>query len=271
MPELPEVETTLRGIYPHIHNQRITDVVVRERQLRWPIPHNLKQKLLKQTVIQLTRRGKYLLASVDTGTVIIHLGMSGSLRAITQPMPVQKHEHVDIVFSNNIILRYKDPRRFGAILWTMTDPNQHPLIKTLGIEPLKNHFSGRYLWQAAQGRRVPIKTFIMDNKIVTGIGNIYATETLFLAGIHPMLPANLVTLERLQELVRVIKRILHQAIKLGGTTLKDFVDSNGKPGYFANKLNVYGRAGLPCVQCRLPLRAMRICQRTTTYCESCQQ
>lgn len=271
MPELPEVETTMRGIYPHILGQKITEVIVRQHQLRWPIPQHLKRKLTGQTVIHLSRRGKYLLISVAAGTLIIHLGMSGSLRIISGNSPLQKNEHVDIVFANDIILRYKDPRRFGAILWTAENPDQHSLLKSLGLEALDDNFSGDYLWQAAQTRRVPIKTFIMDNKVVTGVGNIYATEALFMSGIHPLLPANQLTIERMQSLVKIIKRVLLAAIKLGGTTLKDFVDGHGKPGYFVNKLKAYGRAGLPCVQCKLSLLSIQIGQRTTVYCENCQK
>jgi formamidopyrimidine-DNA glycosylase len=271
MPELPEVETTMRGICPHINGQKISGVIVRQRQLRWPIPPQLERELTGQTVTQLSRRGKYILISVSAGTLIIHLGMSGSLRIISEQLPAEKHEHVDIIFANNIILRYKDPRRFGAILWTTEDPVQHGLLKSLGIEALDDNFSGDYLWQAAQTRRVPIKTFIMDNKVVTGVGNIYATEALFMSGIHPLLPANQLSLDGMQLLVKMIKRVLRAAIKLGGTTLKDFVNSHGKPGYFATKLLVYGRAGLPCVQCKLPLQSMQIGQRTTIFCENCQE
>ncbi|MBX3710127.1 MAG: bifunctional DNA-formamidopyrimidine glycosylase/DNA-(apurinic or apyrimidinic site) lyase [Gammaproteobacteria bacterium] len=270
MPELPEVETTLRGILPHINRQTITKVVVRQCQLRWPIQSNLPQILSGKKIIDVERRGKYLLLRTDSGAIIIHLGMSGHLRILTQDLLPNKHDHVDIVFQSNKILRFTDPRRFGAFLWTKDDPHHHSLLKNLGIEPLTKGFSGKYLWLRAQGRKLPIKSLLMDSKIVAGIGNIYAAEALFEAGIYPAVPAQSLSVERLNSLAKSIKRILRHAIERGGTTLKDFINSDGKPGYFSNQLKAYGHAGLPCVVCHTLLQSMQIGQRNTVYCKRCQ-
>lgn len=270
MPELPEVETTLRGIQPHIQGQRINQVIIRHYGLRWPIPRNISDKLTKKTISQTERRAKYLLFNVSGGTFVIHLGMSGSLRIVTPDIPPKKHDHVDIILANNKVLRFTDPRRFGALLWIEHDVTQHALFKDLGPEPLTSDFSASYLWKKAQGRAVPIKSFIMNNHIVVGVGNIYATEALFLAGINPKTQAKKVSKESFIKLTKAIKLILRKAIKKGGTTLKDFVNSNGKPGYFSQQLKVYGRTGLPCVNCKSPLKAIRIGQRNTVYCEECQ-
>lgn len=270
MPELPEVETTLRGIQPHIQHQCVKAIIIRQSKLRWPITHDLKQQLQGREITHIERRGKYLLFKTDSGTLILHLGMSGSLRILLQPSPANKHDHVDITFANNLILRYTDPRRFGAILWTATDPSLHPLITKLGIEPLEDKFSGLYLFQQAQKRTTPIKSLIMENKTVVGIGNIYATEALFLAKINPATPAKTLSEEQMARLAATIKAVLHQAIQSGGTTLKDFVNSDGKPGYFFLELKAYGRAGKPCTECNLPLQTMRLNQRATVFCTSCQ-
>lgn len=270
MPELPEVETTLRGIKAHIENQIIDNVIIRQHQLRWRIPTFLPKKLCGKKINLIERRGKYLLFKTDDGSLLLHLGMSGSLRIVTEPMPPKKHDHVDIKFTNQVILRFTDPRRFGAILWIKHNPHDHPLLNKLGPEPLTNAFSARYLWQRAQGRSTAIKSFIMDNKIVVGVGNIYATEALFSAGIHPAQPAKNLSQTHMMNLVKAIKQILRHAIKRGGTTLKDFVDSQGKPGYFTQQLKAYGRTGLPCVNCNSPLLIMRIGQRSTVYCNHCQ-
>lgn len=270
MPELPEVETTLRGISPFIEKQTITSVIVRQHKLRWPIPSNLSHILMGKKVVSVERRAKYLLLKMNEGTLIIHLGMSGHLRILMENIPANKHDHVDLEFQNKKILRFTDPRRFGAILWVNANPYNHPLLKSLGIEPLTKQFTGHYLWQLAQNRKVVIKIFLMDNKIVTGIGNIYATEALFDAKIHPMTIANSLSVERLSCLVKSCKKLLKQAIKRGGTTLKDFINSDGKPGYFSNQLKVYGRAGLPCVNCHAPLELMQIGQRSTVFCKKCQ-
>lgn len=270
MPELPEVETTLRGILPHITQQTIAKVIIRNHRLRWPIPSNMQRLLLGQSIVKAERRAKYLLLTTQTGTIIIHLGMSGSLRILIESQPPKKHDHIDIVFNNQNILRYTDPRRFGAFLWVEGDPHQHILLRNCGVEPLSNHFTGKYLHLRAKSRIVPIKAFLMDNKIVTGIGNIYATEALFAAAIHPDTPVKSVKLEQMQVLTKAVKKILKHAIKRGGTTLKDFINSDGKPGYFVNELKVYGRAGLPCVICGKTLQSMKIGQRSTVYCQRCQ-
>ncbi len=270
MPELPEVETVMHGLMPHIKDATINDVIVRYPQLRWPIPTTLKQDLCQQKVRKLSRRGKYLLMQVDTGTLIMHLGMSGSLRIVTNITPLRPHDHVDIIFSNQKIMRYNDPRRFGAVLWTNDDPYQHVLLKSLGPEPLEPTFTAEYLMQRAGSRRGPIKPFIMDSKVVVGVGNIYAAEALFLAKIHPATPAGLLTKTQYQRLVQSIKEVLRSAIQQGGTTIKDFVNSEGKPGYFAQELAVYGREGLPCFVCRTRLQGFKLGQRNTVFCAKCQ-
>ncbi len=270
MPELPEVETTLRGILPHIKQQTIAKVVVRQHRLRWPVPSHLHQVLLGKTITDIERRAKYLLIKIPGGSILIHLGMSGHLRILMKEHPPNKHDHIDIIFLNHKILRFADPRRFGAFLWIAGDPHEHLLLKNLGIEPLMKNFSGKYLYAKAQGRTMPIKSLLMDNKIVTGIGNIYATEALFAAGIHPRAPAQSLSLEQFNSLTKSIKKILRHAIKKGGTTLKDFINSDGKPGYFSNQLKAYGRAGLPCIICDTKLQSMKIGQRSTVYCKQCQ-
>ncbi len=270
MPELPEVETTRLGIAPLITGRRISAVIIRQRQLRWPIPGNLEQKAGGQIIESVTRRGKYLLLKTTTGTIILHLGMSGSLRILTQNQPAERHDHVDFVFDNTSRLRLRDPRRFGAVLWTETEPETHPLLGKLGPEPLGRKFSGNYLHQRARGRRVAIKQFIMNGGIVVGVGNIYACESLHLAGIHPVRPAGQISLARYRLLATAIKQTLQQAITCGGTTLRDFHDSSGQPGYFQQKLSVYGRTDTPCPQCDNPIRKIRQTQRSTFYCSHCQ-
>ena len=270
MPELPEVETTRLGIQPFIENQTITQIVIRQHQLRWPIPYSLPQQLQGKIIKKVTRRGKYLLFEIEQGALILHLGMSGSLRVLKQKILPQKHDHVDFEFTNRAVLRFTDPRRFGAILWTEKESLHHPLLAKLGAEPLTADFSAKYLWLAAQGRKKSIKSFIMDNHVVVGVGNIYAAEALFLAAIHPCKPAGLVSEIEMTKLVDAIKNILQQAIQQGGTTLKDFLNSEGKPGYFSQQLQVYGRNGLPCTACNSILQSMRIGQRTTVFCSYCQ-
>lgn len=270
MPELPEIETTLRGIEPHIKRQIIDKVIVRHPRLRWPIPDNLPMLLQRQPILNVTRRGKYLLLETPAGTIILHLGMSGSLRILNQESKPGKHDHLDFVFANQTILRLTDPRRFGACLWTTDDPAQHPLLMHLGPEPLTKKFSGKYLLERARSKKMPVKSFIMDSKIVVGVGNIYAAEALFAAEIHPKISAGKITLIQFEKLSRAIKKILTSAIHQGGTTLKDFVKSDGKPGYFKLKLKVYGREGLSCVVCKTILKGFRLGQRATVYCEKCQ-
>lgn len=270
MPELPEVETIKCGLTPHLKDKTIEDIIMRRTQLRWPIPKNLKALLIGHKILSLSRRGKYLLIHVTTGTLIIHLGMSGSLRIVTPETPHKTHDHVDFVLSSQKLLRFNDPRRFGALLFTKDDPQNHPLIQSMGIEPLDAEFTGAYLEKKAQKRRVPIKSFIMNSKIVTGIGNIYAAEALFLAHIHPLTKAHALTRIQCETLVDSIKKILKLAITAGGTTLKDFVNGEGKPGYFSQNLQVYGRAKLPCTVCNTPLQSLKMGQRMSVYCATCQ-
>ncbi|WP_455200183.1 bifunctional DNA-formamidopyrimidine glycosylase/DNA-(apurinic or apyrimidinic site) lyase [Kaarinaea lacus] len=271
MPELPEVETTRRGIASHITKHPVKSVIVRQRQLRWPIPANLNKKLVGQKFHYVMRRGKYLLLSTQTGTLIIHLGMSGSLRVVAHDTPVEKHDHVDILFVNGTLLRYRDPRRFGAILWTSRDALQHKLLKELGVEPLAEEFTGDYLYDISRNRKLAIKQFIMDSHIVVGVGNIYANEALFLAGIRPTIAANRISQARMLKLVNAIKSVLSNAIKDGGTTLRDFTRGDGRPGYFRQKLNVYGLAGQPCPICKTSIKLIRQGQRASYYCPHCQK
>jgi formamidopyrimidine-DNA glycosylase len=271
MPELPEVETTLRGVRPFIKEQGIQHVLIRSPRLRWPIPKESLQQLSGQTFHTLQRRGKYLLFTTQTGTLIIHLGMSGRLAILKTPLVACRHDHMDILFKNDLILRFTDPRRFGALLWTDSDPFCHPLLIKLGIEPLSRHFNTSYLEEKLARKKLAIKAALMDQHIVVGVGNIYITEALFMARIHPLTPAHEVSLSSLAQLVSAIKQILRRAIAQGGTTLKDFFNTQGKPGYFKQSLQVYGRAGQPCRQCQNPLSAFSLCQRTTVYCPVCQE
>jgi len=271
MPELPEVETTRRGIEPYLLNQTVTKIVVRQPQLRWPIPLAFQEDFLHQTLNSIQRRGKYLLLNTDNGTALIHLGMSGSLRIVSSKQLHQKHDHVDIHFSNNLVLRYTDPRRFGSILWTADDPHQHQLLINLGPEPLSADFNANYLWRRSRHRRQAIKQFLMNSHIVVGVGNIYANESLFKAKIHPTRAAGKISLKRYQVLIEVIQETLKDAIQQGGTTLKDFVNSDGKPGYFSQHLQVYGRGDQPCFCCGKHLSEIRLGQRTTVFCSNCQR
>lgn len=271
MPELPEVETTRNGIAPYIENQQIQEIIIRDSRLRWPITDQLEDRLRGQTILSVTRRAKYLLLNTATGTLLIHLGMSGRLRILTSYQPAEKHDHVDMVFANNITLRFTDPRRFGAVLWTNESPQQHPLLHHLGPEPLDQAFDADYLFQRSRKRQVSIKTFIMNAEIVVGVGNIYASESLFLASIHPQLVAAKLTKTQSLKLVDAIKLTLQKAIAAGGTTLRDFRDSEGKPGYFAQELWVYARQNQACKQCGHPVELIRQSQRATYFCPQCQK
>jgi len=271
MPELPEVETTMRGIFPHIHQQKIIKVTIRERRLRWRIAQGLEKILQGKIITGITRRAKYLLLQVNGGHIIIHLGMSGHLRILSGQQLADKHDHIDIEFANHWILRFNDPRRFGAFIWVEGDIQQHHLFKKLGYEPLTKEFNGKYLLQKARGRNIAVKSFLMNQNIVTGVGNIYAAEALFMAGIHPLVPVKNLSLQQWEKLTKAVKKILKAAIKKGGTTLRDFMDSEGKPGYFSNQLQVYGRAGKPCVVCGTRLQMIKIGQRSTVFCEQCQK
>ena len=271
MPELPEVETTCRGIAPHLVGSRIQRAIVWQRRLRWPIPAGFEKKITGRCVTAIERRAKYLLLTLDDGaTLIVHLGMSGSLRLDDPTTPHRKHDHIELHLSGGLCLRYCDPRRFGAWLHTTDDPQQHALLVDLGPEPLSEQFSAKYLQERLKNRKQPIKTLIMDSHLVVGVGNIYANEALFLAGIHPQRAGQSLTAEECQRLVQHIKQILRRAIQRGGTTLRDFVGGDGKPGYFAQELLVYGRAGEPCLHCQTPLLEIRLGQRSTVFCPHCQ-
>jgi formamidopyrimidine-DNA glycosylase len=270
MPELPEVETILHGLKPCLEGKTIQDIVIRQPQLRWPIPAHLKNKLIHQTIGIVSRRAKYLIIPVTTGTLLVHLGMSGSLRIVNRNIAPGKHDHVDLIFSDNELLRYNDPRRFGALLWTEDPVSNHPLIKPLGPEPFEPHFTTAYLQSATKNRRVPIKSLIMNQRVVVGVGNIYAAEALFLAKIHPSTPAGNLTTNDCARLVASIQQVLLAAIQQGGTTIKDFRNSQGKPGYFTQQLQVYGRAGLACSVCNNQLETIRLGQRSTVFCAHCQ-
>lgn len=271
MPELPEVETTLRGIKPHILKQQVTEVIIRHPRLRWPIPADLKSKIVGNKVLKIERRAKYLLFTFDTGTMILHLGMSGRVAVLSQALSPQKHDHVDIYFANHKYLRFTDPRRFGALLFTSGNPEQHPLIAGIGPEPFSPVFNGQYLWERSRNRKVPVKSFIMDGKIVAGVGNIYAAEALFQTRLRPQTPAGKISRAQYEKLAAAIQAILKQAIEKGGTTLKDFMKPSGSPGYFSIELQVYGKEGKPCPRCRAALKSLRIGQRNTVYCPRCQK
>ncbi len=271
MPELPEVETTRAGIAPHICGQTVSRITIRQRQLRWPVPRTLDRELTGQCISEVQRRAKYLLLRADRGSAILHLGMSGSLRILREARPPLAHDHVDIAFGNGALLRFNDPRRFGCLLWTRDDPLQHPLLSALGPEPLNRGFTGNALHARARGRRVAVKNFIMNSQVVVGVGNIYASEALFRAGIHPRRPAGRISLARYDTLVQQIKKVLRAAIRAGGTTLRDFTDSDGVPGYFARALMVYDREDEPCINCSRPIRLEVIGQRSTYYCPRCQR
>jgi len=270
MPELPEVETTCQGIRTTLQDSLINEIIVRNPNLRWPIPIEIT-KLKKIKILNVTRRAKYILLTTNKGTLIIHLGMSGRLSILTQNTEnPKKHDHVDFILNNNYIMRYTDPRRFGAILWTTECPTQYPLLAKLGCEPLTKDLTAPYLLQWAKRKKIFIKQFIMDQQIVVGVGNIYANEALFLAKISPLRLSNTLTLLDYQNLIKSIKKVLKEAIKQGGTTLRDFMTPEGKHGYFAQKLAVYGREGRPCLRCGETLLSSRIGQRATVFCAICQ-
>ncbi len=271
MPELPEVETTRRGITPHLLEQTITRVIINNPSLRWPIPPTLPRRLQGETIRQIGRRAKYLLLDTDSGTLILHLGMSGSLRLTEQGTAMRKHDHFILQLGSGMELRLHDPRRFGAVLWHQGNIIAHPLIRDLGPEPLQDGFNANYLLQTCKGRKSSIKQHIMNSKVVVGVGNIYASESLFLAGIHPKRAAGRIAPARIDQLVQSIKAVLGSAIEQGGTTLRDFVHEDGKPGYFKLYLNVYGRTGEPCHQCQSAIRQINLGQRSTFYCVHCQR
>ncbi|MBI3223098.1 MAG: Fpg/Nei family DNA glycosylase [Nitrosomonadales bacterium] len=302
MPELPEVETTRRGLAAHLTGATIAGVVIRNHQLRWPIPKNLPQLLRGRTILSLTRRAKYLLLDCGSGTLILHLGMSGSLRILPADTPPEKHDHFDLLLDNGKLMRLRDPRRFGAVLWHVGDAHEHPLLAKLGPEPLDEMdygasaareqsvhsraalaptrqersdaqpiFDARDLYQATRGRSVSIKQCIMDHHVVVGVGNIYANEALFRSGIKPQLAAGKLSLIRCEKLVAEIRTTLAEAIKLGGSTLRDFVNTSGQPGYFQQTYWVYGRADEPCRRCGAPIKQIKQGQRSSFYCAVCQK
>ncbi|OGI49188.1 MAG: DNA-formamidopyrimidine glycosylase [Candidatus Muproteobacteria bacterium RBG_16_65_34] len=269
MPELPEVETTRRGIERLAVGQTVARVTVRDPRLRWRVPAKLLKELPGQRIQSVARRGKYLLLETAAGTVVVHLGMSGSLRVTPCAQSPGKFDHVDIALENGDCLRLRDPRRFGAVLWAK-EPGRHKLLAHLGPEPLGADFDGGYLFRRTRRRRRAIRDFLLDGRMVAGIGNIYANEALFAAGIRPTCAAGRISRDRCERLVRAIRATLKRAIKAGGTTLRDFRNGRGEPGYFQLKLRVYGRTGEPCPACKTPIRTVRLGQRTAFFCPKCQ-
>ena len=271
MPELPEVETTRRGIAPHVEGRRVAALEVHEPRLRWPLDPGLAQSLIGRPVVEVGRRAKYLLLRFAHGTLIVHLGMSGSLRIAAPREPRRVHDHVEMVLDDGHVLRYHDPRRFGSMHFQPGDALTHWLLTSLGVEPLDDAFDGALLKAAAARRRGPVKSLLMDSHVVVGVGNIYASESLHLAGIHPSRPAVRISLARYERLSQSVKQVLASAIRDGGTTLRDFVNGVGEPGYFAQSLSVYGRAGEACRRCGDRVRSRIIAQRNTFFCAGCQR
>ena len=274
MPELPEVETTLRGIQPHLDGRRIRRWIVRQPRLRQVITPDMPEQVAGQLICSLQRRSKYLLIGLERGSLLVHLGMSGSLRMVTAASPPRPHDHLDLLLDDGGCLRFHDPRRFGTFIWITHPPEQalrmHPLLKDLGPEPLGPDFSGELLYRRSRTRRVAIKAFIMDQRVVVGVGNIYANEALFQVGLHPARTCASLTLTECETLAATIRVLLAAAIAQGGTTLRDFVNEAGQPGYFAQQLQVYGRTAEPCPRCGQPIQSQRIGQRSSFYCLSCQ-
>ncbi|MEW6332248.1 MAG: bifunctional DNA-formamidopyrimidine glycosylase/DNA-(apurinic or apyrimidinic site) lyase [Pseudomonadota bacterium] len=270
MPELPEVETTRRGIEPYVTGRRVLRVVVREPRLRWRVTPKLVREFSGQTVRSVTRRGKYLLLATAAGTAILHLGMSGNLRVVPATQAADPHDHVDIVLDSGDCLRLRDPRRFGCLLWTRDDPQKHKLLRDLGPEPLSADFSGDTLFEKSRGRKRAIRDFLLDSQVLAGIGNIYANEALFAAGLRPTRAAGRINREQYARLAAAIRATLNRALKAGGTTLRDFRNGRGEPGYFQLSLNVYGREGEPCRVCSTVIKGRRLGQRSAFFCPKCQ-
>ncbi len=268
MPELPEVETTLNGIKPWVLGQQISGLIVHQSSLRWPVTQGISDLVRGQTIVALQRRAKYIIVGLEVGSMLIHLGMSGSLRVVDPESPRRKHDHIELQLVSGSVLRYHDPRRFGCWLYSGSD---HQQLRHLGPEPLSDDFNGVELWSVARGRKMAVKPFIMDNRIVVGVGNIYASEALFRAGIRPDRAAGRISLQRYQCLAEHVKAVLAEAIVQGGTTLRDFVNSSGDPGYFQQTLNVYGRGNEPCHACSTPLKEIRLGQRSSVFCSTCQR
>ncbi|MET0289433.1 MAG: bifunctional DNA-formamidopyrimidine glycosylase/DNA-(apurinic or apyrimidinic site) lyase [Pseudoxanthomonas sp.] len=270
MPELPEVETTRRGLAPHVEGRRVRQVVLRRPDLRWPIPDAIPRQLPGQRIDRVSRRAKYLLLETEAGAALLHLGMSGSLRVLPADTPLRPHDHVDLLLDSGQALRFNDPRRFGCLLWQPIGET-HELLRNLGPEPLSDAFDGDTLFTLSRGRSAPIKSFLMDQRVVVGVGNIYAAESLFMAGISPLRQAGKVSRERYLGLAAAVKSILGYAISRGGTTLRDFISPDGLPGYFEQELSVYGREGQACLRCGRTLRHASIGQRASVWCPSCQR
>ena len=270
MPELPEVETTRRGVAPHVVGRRITRLVIYDGRLRWPVPATIRKNVENHRIDAVDRRSKYLLFRIGAGSLLIHLGMTGSLRLFTHAPARRPHDHIDIELDDGTLLRYHDPRRFGAMLW-VPDEARHPLLARLGPEPFEDGFSADYLFGKTRGRRASIKVTLMDNHVVVGVGNIYANEALFRAGIRPSSAAGRISRPRIARLVAAVRDVLTEAIAKGGSTLRDFVDSSGEPGTFQLDYFVYQREGLPCRVCGTPIRAARLGQRSSFYCPRCQR
>lgn len=270
MPELPEVETTRRGLEPHLRGATLVSATVRERRMRWPVEEGLEPLLANQPLLAIERRAKYLLFGFNHGRLMMHLGMSGSLRVVDVGDPVGKHDHFDALFDNQLIMRFRDPRRFGSIHW-LPAGESHFLLDSLGPEPFAEALTAQYLYRRSRGKSVAIKNFIMNNHVVVGVGNIYATEALFRSGISPKKAAGKVSGPKFERLLTEIRAVLYEAIEQGGTTLRDFVGGTGDAGYFSLALQAYGREGEPCVKCSKPLKGIRLGQRATVYCTHCQR
>jgi formamidopyrimidine-DNA glycosylase len=270
MPELPEVETTRRGLEPHLAGRRIAALAVRERRLRWPIDARLARRLRGLAIESLTRRGKYLLVHTGQGALLVHLGMSGSLRFLPEPAPPGVHDHYDLLLEGGGCVRYNDPRRFGSLHFAR-EPERHALLAGLGPEPLGDAFTADYLWSTSRGRRVAIKQHLMNGRVVAGLGNIYVNEALFRAGIHPLRAAGRIARARFDGLIDAVRGVLDDALTHGGTTLRDFVGGDGRPGYFQNTLAVYGRGGEPCKRCGKEIRRATVGQRAIYWCPRCQR
>lgn len=274
MPELPEVETTRLGLLPHVEGKRVSQVIVRERRLRWPVPANFANCIRGSTIQTISRRGKYLLWKCESGTksgfLLSHMGMSGSLRVVAVGEQVARHDHIDIELENGPVVRYTDPRRFGAMLWIAGREASHPLLDSLGPEPFSVEFTSAHLHAASRGRSVSIKEFVMNSRIVVGVGNIYASESLFRAGIHPRRAAGKISSARYERLVDAIQKTLGDALRAGGSSLRDYVKTDGETGNFQIDAFVYGRTGLPCRVCATPIQSLFQGQRSTFFCAKCQ-
>jgi formamidopyrimidine-DNA glycosylase len=271
LPELPEVETTRRGLAPYLRRRRVTALTVYQPRLRWKVPADLPRQVAGQRILRAGRRAKYLLLRLESGTLLVHLGMSGNLRAVPADTPRLAHDHFDLVLDSGLALRFNDPRRFGSLLYTSGDPRAHPLLANLGPEPFSAAFDADYLWRITRGRRIAIKQLLMNSRLVVGVGNIYASEALFRGRIRPRRQARSLSRADAARLVRAVRAVLAQAIRAGGTTLRDYLGADGAPGYFRQRLYVYERRGRPCRRCRTPVRALVQGQRSTYYCPSCQK